>query len=51
VYKDIADLIGVSIVTVSAKVNGQSDFLLSEIQIIKSRYNLKDDIFFVDDVA
>lgn len=51
VYKDIADLIGVSIVTVSAKVNGQSDFLLSEIQIIKSRYNLKDDIFFVDDIA
>lgn len=51
VYKDIADLIGVSVVTVSAKVNGQSDFLLSEIKIIKRKYNLTDAIFFADDVA
>lgn len=51
IYKDIAELIGTSTTTVSAKINGQSDFLLSEIQIIKSKYNLKDDIFFADDVA
>ncbi len=50
-YKDIAELIGVTVVTVSAKVNGSSDFLLSEIQIIKRHYNLSDEIFFTDNVA
>ena len=51
IYKDIADLSGVSVVTVSAKINGQSDFLLSETKIIKRTYNLIEDIFFDDGVA
>lgn len=50
-YKDIAELLGLSVATVSAKINGDSDFLLSEIQIIKKKYCLKDTIFFTDDVA
>lgn len=51
IYKDIADLLGLSVATVFAKINGQSDFLLSEVKIIKRTYNLKGDIFFEDDVA
>lgn len=50
-YKNIADLLGLSVATVSAKINGYSDFLLSEIQIIKKHYHLKDAIFFENDVA
>lgn len=46
VYKDIADFLGVSIQTVTAKVNGQSDFTLSEIKAMNSNYNLSNDIFF-----
>ena len=50
-YSDVAKLLGLSVATVSAKINGQSDFLLSEIQLIREKYNLKDDIFFDKDVA
>ena len=51
VYADIARLIGVNVATVSMKINGQSDFSLSEIQKIKDTYNLDSEIFFTDDVA
>ena len=44
-YKDLGELLGLSTATVSAKINGQSDFLLSEVQTIKSFYNLDDTIF------
>lgn len=50
-YKDIAELLGISVATVSAKINGKSDFLLSEIQAIKKEYGLSDDIFFNKIVA
>ena len=50
-YYDIAVLLGLSVATVSAKINGKSDFLLSEIQIIKKEYNLDSDIFFTENVA
>lgn len=45
-YKDISDILGVSVTTISAKINGQSDFLLGEIQVIKDMYGLSSDIFF-----
>lgn len=50
-YSNVADLLGISVATVSAKINGQSDFLLSEVQLIREKYNLKSDIFFDKDVA
>ena len=50
-YKDVGTLLGLSVATVSAKINGQSDFLLSEIQILRKHYNLDSDIFFTSDVA
>ena len=50
-YNDIADLLGLSVATVSAKINGKSDFLLSEIQVIKEKYNLESNIFFTETVA
>ncbi len=50
-YKDLGELLGLSTATVSAKINGQSDFLLSEIQAIKRKYHLDDSIFFDSFVA
>lgn len=50
-YADIANLIGRSETSVAQKINGYSDFLLSEIQLIIDFYKLKSDIFFADDVA
>ena len=50
-YKDLSDLLGISVTTVSSKINGHSDFLLSEIQAIKRQFHLESNIFFNDDVA
>lgn len=50
-YKDVGELLGLSVATVSSKINGKSDFLLSEVQTIKKHYNLDSDIFFVESVA
>ena len=50
-YKDVAEVLGLSVATVSSKINGQSDFLLSEIETIKKHYNLESSIFFTNDVA
>ncbi len=50
-YRDIAILLGLSVATVSAKINGQSDFLLSEIGMMKKEYNLESNIFFTENVA
>lgn len=44
-YCDIANLLGLSVGTVSQKVNGNSDFYLNEMKIIKEAYNPEDDIF------
>ena len=50
-YRDIAQLLGLSIATVSAKINGTSDFSLSEINVLKKKYGLDSAIFFTDTVA
>lgn len=50
-YKDIADLIGNSVATVNAKINGQSDFSLAEVNVIISKYDLDSSIFFTNIVA
>ena len=53
-YADIANMIGVSVVTISAKVNGTSDFTVAEIEILIKKYKNKGlnyDIFFANDVA
>lgn len=50
-YKDIANLLGLSTATVSAKINGQSDFSLSEVKMMKCEYNLDSNIFFTGSVA
>ena len=34
-YKDVANVLNISVATVSAKINGNSDFLLAEIQHLK----------------
>lgn len=50
-YKDIAELIGNSVPTVNAKINGQSDFSLAEVNIIINKYDLDSTIFFTKPVA
>lgn len=50
-YADIATFLGLNEATVSLKINGQSDFSLSEVQALKSHYKLNSNIFFTDDVA
>ena len=50
-YAMIAELLGITETSVMYKINGQSDFLLSEVQIIKSTYHLTDDIFSTEKVA
>lgn len=47
-YADLAELLGLNIATVSAKINGTSDFLLSEVKLIKNNYKLSSDIFFTN---
>ncbi len=50
-YLELSKLLGLNISTVSSKINGQSDFSLSEIQVLKVKYNLDSNIFFTNDVA
>lgn len=50
-YADLAELLGLSEATISLKINGQSDFLLCEIQKIMATYDLQSDIFFTSNVA
>lgn len=50
-YADLALLLGINEATVSLKINGQSDFYLSEIKIIMKHYHLESNIFFVENVA
>lgn len=44
-YRDIGNLIGITPSTVSLKINGESDFYLSEQRIIMEAYNVGSDIF------
>ena len=50
-YADLAVLLGRTETCIMHKINGYSDFTLSEVQAIKNEYNLSNDIFFTDDVA
>lgn len=50
-YKNLAELLGLTAASILKKINGQSDFTLSEVQLIKSKYGLDDTIFFTHDVA
>lgn len=50
-YSDIAEFLGITTTALSFKINGKSDFSLSEIQALKNKYNLDNNIFFTDDVA
>lgn len=49
--KDVADVIDVTETTLSKKINGGSDFYLSEIQAICEAFGLEKSIFFADAVA
>lgn len=51
IYSHIAELLGVTPTTVSQKVNGQSDFTVSEAELIMRKYNADSKIFFVLIVA
>lgn len=44
-YKDIASTLGITISTVSMKINGYSDFYLNEIALLKNKYGAPDNIF------
>lgn len=44
-YRGVASLLGISITSVGQKINGTSDFLLSEAEAIKWEYKLKRDVF------
>ena len=50
-YADIAVFLGLNPTTIALKINGKSDFLLSEVQALKDHYKLDSNIFFTDDVA
>lgn len=50
-YADLAKLLGRTETSIMYKINGKSDFLLSEVQLIKATFNISDDIFFTEKVA
>lgn len=50
-YADVAKILGITTATVSSKVNGHSDFSLSEINLLRRTYHLESNIFFADYVA
>lgn len=49
--KDVAEVIGVTDTTLSQKINGGSDFYLSEIRAICDAFGFEKTIFFADAVA
>ncbi len=51
IYKDVAKVIGVTETTLMLKINGSSDFYLSEIRAICSAFDLDAAIFFDAGVA
>ncbi len=44
-YSDLSKKMGLNITTISAKINGDSDFLLSEVKMLKREYGLTNEIF------
>lgn len=53
--KDLADMLGVSLSCINAKINGRYDFWQTEIAMIKDRYRLSssevDAVFFSHKVS
>ena len=50
-YKDVAKVIGVTESTLMLKINGKSDFYLSEQRTICSTFDIDQNIFFENVVA
>lgn len=50
-YADVARVIGTTTSTVQLKINGQSDFYLSEMRAICKAFGIDSTIFFADLVA
>lgn len=51
--QEVADLLGVNLATLYRKMNGESDFYRSEIQILCKELNISNpkEIFFADKIA
>lgn len=50
-YKDVAKVIGTTEATVMCKLNGSSDFYLSEVLAICAAFNIEPALFLEADVA
>ncbi len=50
-YKDVGEAIGIVETTVQLKINGASDFYLSEFRIICEKLGIDSGVFFEDFVA
>lgn len=50
-YKMVAELIGVSETTVQLKINGYSDFYISEQRKICEKWGIDPGVFFEEEVA
>lgn len=51
IYKDVAAVIGVTETTLMLKINGSSDFYLSEMRAICEAFGFSASVFFAGDVA
>ena len=50
-YKEVAAVIGVTVTTLMLKINGESDFYLSEQRLICETFGIDPAVFFADKVA
>ena len=48
-YADVSKLLNISETAVGFKINGTSDFYISEVLIMLNAYKIKTDVFFTDD--
>lgn len=44
-YRDIGNILGITETSVSHKINGYSDFFISEVEKIKNKYGIPEKIF------
>lgn len=45
-YKELANALGVSETAINHKINGKSDFYLSELKNINEKFKIENNIFF-----
>ena len=50
-YRDVAELLGITETTVQQKLNGTSDFYISEQVKICEKFSIEPALFFAGDVA